>query len=191
MALIADEVFLDFALGDEQPLSFAGNAGALTFTMSGLSKICGMPQMKAAWLITNGPEELRASALARLEVIADTILSMNAPIQLAIPAFLGRRHEFEMQVVTRVRKNLAALDRQLAGQKSCSRLEVEGGWCAVLRVPATRSDEELAITLLTSAGVYVHPGHFYDFPSNGYLVVSLITPEKRFAEGTERLLSMF
>jgi aspartate/methionine/tyrosine aminotransferase len=191
MALIADEVFLDFPLGGEQPLSFVGNAEALTFTMSGLSKICGMPQMKAAWLITSGPEELRVSALARLEVIADTILSMNAPIQLAIPAFLERRRGFEMQVVTRVRKNLAALDRQMARQKSCSRLEVEGGWCAVLRVPAMRSDEELAIALLTSAGVYVHPGHFYDFPPNGYLVVSLITPEKQFVEGTERLLSMF
>lgn len=190
MALIADEVFLDFALGAEQPLSFAGNAGALTFTMSGLSKICGMPQMKAAWLITSGPEELRASALARLEIIADTILSMNAPIQLAIPTFLEQRRGFQMQVMARVRRNLAALDRQLAGQKSCSRLEVEGGWYAVLRVPATCSDEDLAITLLTSADVYVHPGHFYDFPPNGYLVMSLITPEQQFAEGTERLLSM-
>lgn len=191
MALIADEVFLDFALGGAQPLSFAGNSGALTFTMSGLSKICGMPQMKAAWLITSGPKELRASALARLEVLADTILSMNAPIQLAIPAFLELRHGFRMQVMARVQNNLAALDRQLAGQKPCSRLEVEGGWTVVLRVPVTRSDEDLAITLLTSASVYIHPGHFYDFSPNGYLVVSLITPEKEFAEGTERLLSMF
>jgi len=191
MALIADEVFLDFALGGEQPRSFAGNTEALTFTMSGLSKICGMPQMKAAWLISSGPEELRASALARLEVIADTVLSMSAPIQLAITAFLEQRRRFQMQVMARVRQNLAALDRQLAGQKCCSRLEVEGGWYVVLRVPATRSDEDLAITLLTSAGVYVHPGHFYDFPPNGYLVVSLITPEKEFAEGTERLLLMF
>jgi alanine-synthesizing transaminase len=191
MALIADEVFLDFALGGEQPLSFAGNTGALTFTMSGLSKICGLPQMKAAWLITSGPEELRTSALARLEVIADTFLSMNAPIQLAIPAFLERRREFEMQVAARMRKNLVALDRRLAGQKSCSRLEMEGGWYVVLRVPATQSDEELAIALLTFAGVYVHPGHFYDFPPNGYLVISLITPDEQFAEGTERLLSMF
>jgi aspartate/methionine/tyrosine aminotransferase len=147
--------------------------------------------MKAAWLISSGPEELRASALARLEVIADTVLSMSAPIQLAIPAFLEQRRRFQMQVMARVRQNLAALDRQLAGQKCCSRLEVEGGWYVVLRVPATRSDEDLAITLLTSAGVYVHPGHFYDFPPNGYLVVSLITPEKEFAEGTERLLLMF
>jgi len=92
--------------------------------------------------------------------------------------------------MARVRRNLAELDRQLAGQKSRGRLEVEGGWYAVLRVPATRSDEDFAIELLTTQGVYVHPGHFYDFADDGYLVVSLITPEQEFAEGTRRLLSM-
>jgi alanine-synthesizing transaminase len=191
IALIADEVFFDFSLTEKKPLSFATNLGVLTFTMSGLSKICGLPQMKAAWLITTGPEPWKAQALARLEVIADTYLSMNAPIQLGIPAFLEQRHSLQTQLLARVHKNLAGLDRQLSAQKSCSRLQLEGGWYAILRVPATRSDEDLAIHLLNTKNLYVHPGHFYDFPSDGYLVVSLITPELDFAEGLARLLSVF
>jgi alanine-synthesizing transaminase len=191
MAIIADEVFLDFSLDSRHPTSFASNAGAMTFTTSGLSKISGLPQMKAAWLLTTGPAELKSQALARLEVIADTFLSMNAPVQSAIPAFLDMRRAFQDQLMARVRKNLAQLDRQWAAQKSCSRLRVEGGWYAVLRVPATRPDEELAIDLLKAKGVYVHPGHFYDFPADGYLIVSLITPERDFAEGVRLLDSMF
>jgi len=191
MAIIADEVFLDFSLDSSHPTSFASNAGAVTFTMSGLSKISGLPQMKAAWLLTTGPAEMKSQALARLDVIADAFLSMNAPVQLAIPAFLDMRRAFQEQWMARVRKNLTELDRQCAAQKSCSRLRVEGGWYAVLRVPATCPDEELAIDLLKAKGVYVHPGHFYDFPADGYLIVSLITPERDFAEGARLLSSMF
>lgn len=191
IAIIADEVFLDFPLTREKPPSFAANRGVLTFTMSGLSKISGLPQMKAAWLITTGPEPQKSQALARLEVIADTYLSMNAPVQLAIPAFLEQRHSFQAQLLARVRKNLAELDRQLATQKLCSRLHLEGGWYATLRVPATCSDEDLAIHLLNTKNLYVHPGHFYDFPSDGYLVVSLIAPQPDFTEGISRLLSVF
>ena len=189
MAIIADEVFLDFPVRENRPASFAANRGAPTFTLSGLSKISGLPQMKAGWLIVGGLQEWNREALARLEVIADTYLSVNAPVQLAIPRFLEQRHAFQEQVISRVRRNLAELDRQLAMQKACSRLTVDGGWCVVLRVPATRSDEDLAIKLLTAQGVSVHPGHFYEFASDGYLVVSLITPERIFAEGTSRLLS--
>jgi len=191
VAIIADEVFLDFALKEKQIATFAANSGALTFTMSGLSKICGLPQMKAAWLAVSGPEALRVDALARLEVIADTYLSMSAPIQWAMPALLRQRHGFQEQVIGRVSKNLSELDRQLATQKSCSRLEVEGGWNAVIRVPATRSDEELALELLASHSVYIHPGHFYDFSSEGIVVVSLITPENEFSNGLRRLILHF
>ena len=191
LALIADEVFLDFALQSKKPPSFAANPSVLTFTMSGLSKISGLPQIKAAWLITSGPEQLKTQALARLEVIADTFLSMNAPVQWAIPEFLKQRRGFQAQLMSRVQKNLAELDRQLSAPKSCTRLALEGGWYAVLRVPATRSDEDLAIELLATKGIYVHPGHFYDFPGDGYLVASLITPEKEFKKGTKLLLSMF
>jgi len=191
MALIADEVFLDFALGDGRLVTLAGNAGALTFAMSGLSKIAGLPQMKMAWVIASGPGELKRQALERLEVIADTYLSPNAPVQLATPAFLQQRHGFQKQVMERMRKNLAELDRQLAGQKTCSRLEVEGGWYAVLRAPATGSDEDLAIELLTKDDVYVHPGHFFDFGAEGHLVVRLLEREEEFAKGIGRVLSAF
>jgi alanine-synthesizing transaminase len=191
IAIIADEVFLDFALGDRRHATFAGNPAALTFTMSGLSKICGLPQMKAAWLIVSGPEAWKAEALARIEVIADAYLSLNAPVQWAMPVFLGQQHSFQKQLMSRVNENLSELDRQLAEQKSCSRLEVEGGWNAVLRVPATRSDEDLALELLAKKSVYVHPGHFYDFPREGYLVVSLITATSEFAQGIRLVLSMY
>ena len=188
MAIIADEVFLDFPIEENRPASFAANRAAPTFTLSGLSKISGLPQMKAAWLIVGGPQQWKGKAVARLEVIADTYLSVNVPVQLAIPRFLEHRHDFQKQVISRVRRNLAELDRQLGEQRACARLTMEGGWCVVLRVPATRSDEDLAIELLTSQGVSVHPGHFYEFPE-GYLVISLITPERTFAEGSSRLLS--
>lgn len=190
MALIADEVFLDFGLDGKLAASLATNTGSLTFTMSGLSKICGLPQMKIAWLITSGPADLKAQAMARLEMIADTYLSMSAPLQAAAPEFLRQRYAFQQQLTARVRENLAEIDRQFARQKSCTRLEVEGGWYAVLRVPATQPDEELALELLAKTEVYVHPGHFYDFPGDGYLVVSLIAPKEDFAEGVARLLSM-
>lgn len=188
LALIADEVFLDFCLGAERPASFAGNSGVLTFTLSGISKVCGLPQMKAAWLIVSGPHEPKNGVKARLEVIADTYLSMNAPVQLALPAFLSQGGAFQEQLMGRGRRNLAALDRQLSLQKECSRLEVEGGWYAVLRVPATRSDEESALSLLNENGVYAHPGHFYDFPHDGFLIASLICEEKEFQMGLKSLL---
>jgi alanine-synthesizing transaminase len=214
MAVIADEVFLDFAhcetvghrdlgqrdaaksartrgAGDKPPISYAANSGALTFTMSGLSKISGLPQMKASWLVTSGPEALKKDALGRLEVVADTYLSMNAPIQLAIPSFLQQRHGMQKQLMARIRRNLAELDRQLSVKRSCSRLAIEGGWYGVLRVPVTRSDDELAVELLRTKNIYVHPGHFYDFPTDGHLIVSLIMPEQGFGEGIRLLLSMF
>jgi len=189
MATIADEVFLDFSLRPEKPQSFAANHSALTFTMSGLSKISGLPQMKLAWLAVSGPEDQKREALARLELIADTYLSLNTPVQLAADVLLDQRHGFQQQLMARVRGNLRELDSQLAKQPSFSRLEVEAGWYAVLRVPATRSDEDLAIELLEKDDVYLHPGHFYGFPGQGYLVVSLITPEQDFREGVRRLLA--
>ncbi len=191
MGLIVDEVFLDFVLTANEVPTFAANRRVLTFTLSGLSKISGLPQMKVAWLVVSGPEPRKLPALARLEVIADTYLSAAAPSQLAAPAFLEQRSRFQPQLRARVRANLAELDRQLSAQKSCSRLVVGGGWSAVLRVPATRSDEDLALELLATKNVYVHPGHFYDFPGDGYLVVSLIPPEAEFAQGVRRLLEMF
>ena len=188
LALIVDEVFFDFNLSNKSFASFAANREALTFTLSGLSKVSGLPQMKVAWLAATGPAELVAAALERLEVIADTYLSMNAPVQQAIPELLAQRHEFQRQLVARLKKNLAELDRQLGEQKLLTRLEVDGGWYATLRVPVTRTDEELAIALLRQTGVLVHPGHFFDFPSDGYLILSLMTPKQEFAEGVRRIV---
>jgi len=190
LSLIADEVFLDYAHDGAMRQTFATNHAVLTFTLSGLSKISGLPQMKVAWLVASGPEETRNPAMARLEFIADTYLSMNAPLQLATPALLEQRRHIQPLLLDRVRANLEELDRRLAKQKSCQRLVVEGGWYAVLRVPATQPDEELAIDILRKVGVLVHPGHFYDFPNDGYLIVSLITPPETFRAGIGFVLDL-
>lgn len=187
LAIISDEVFLDYGFSAGAPLSFADNRSALTFTLSGLSKISGLPQMKAAWIAVSGSDELVFDAAARLDVIADTYLSMNAPVQWALPELLASRTGIQKQLNTRIASNLTELDSQLAAQTLCSRLEVEGGWYAILRVPITRTDEDLAIELLERESVLAQPGHFYDFASDGYLVLSLITPSEDFAEGLRRL----
>jgi alanine-synthesizing transaminase len=188
MAIIADEVFLDYSLATEDRLTFAANPDALTFTLSGLSKISALPQMKVAWIAVSGPDPVKREALARLEVIADTYLSMNAPVQLAVPEMLAQRHDIQAQLLKRVRENLVELDEQLAKQRLCERLVIDGGWYAVVRVPATSSDEDLAIALLQRTGVLVQPGHFYDFAGDGYLVLSLIAPGTEFREGVKRFL---
>ena len=188
LAIIADEVFLDYSLLQAKPLTFAAEREALTFTLSGLSKISALPQMKVAWVAVNGPQALKTDALARLELIADTYLSMNAPVQLAVPTMLEERHSIQAQLMQRIRENLRELDAQLARQKLCHRLEAEGGWYAVLRVPAICPDEELAIALLQEKDVLVQPGHFYDFPADGFLVISLITPLEVFRTGLARVL---
>jgi len=188
LALIVDEVFLDYPHDGAPRPTFAANRDALTFTLSGLSKISGLPQMKVAWLATSGPEDKRGEALARLEVVADTYLSMSTPVQLATPVLLEQRKSFQPLLLDRLRTNREELDRQLEKQTACRRLHVEGGWYAVLWVPVTRSDEELVIELLQKHSVVVHPGHFYDFPTDGCLVVSLITPPQDFREGISRLL---
>jgi alanine-synthesizing transaminase len=191
LALVADEVFLDFSLPANRQPSFVRQTGALTFTLSGLSKICGMPQMKLAWVAVSGPEAEKREALARMEVIADAFLSVGTPVQLAACALLDMRHAFRAQVMARISANLEALDHQLSGQRLCARLAYQGGWTAVLRVPALESDEELAIALLKERALHVHPGHFYDFPQPGHLIVSLIVPTAEFAAGLGRILAYF
>jgi alanine-synthesizing transaminase len=190
LPLIVDEVFIDYSHEGMSRSSFALNREVLTFTLGGLSKISALPQMKVAWMVANGPKAQLKDAMARLEVIADTYLSMNAPVQWAVQSFLQQRKSIQKQLLDRVLANLAELGRQLAGRKACERLCVEGGWYAVLRVPVTGSDEDLTIDLLRHKSVLVHPGHFYDFPTEGHLVLSLITPEAEFAEGLRRALEM-
>lgn len=188
LALIVDEVFLDYSHTATPRKSFVANAVVLTFTLSGVSKISALPQMKLAWVAASGPKEIVAAAGARLEIIADTFLSMNAPVQLAAAVILDQRRRIQPILRDRVLANLAELDRQLAVFPSSIRLQTEGGWYAVLRVPAIESDGELAVRLLRKASVSVHPGHFYDFPNEGFLVLSLITEPAIFREGVMRLL---
>ncbi|MGH9588256.1 MAG: pyridoxal phosphate-dependent aminotransferase [Acidobacteriaceae bacterium] len=183
LALIVDEVFLDYGLTKQTEPSFAcGQHPALTFVLSGLSKIAALPQMKAAWVAAFGPQEVVREAQMRLEVIADTFLSMNAPVQCALPEWLQRRGGIQGQIRERLRKNLAVLDRELEGG-AVSRLEVEAGWYAVLRVPAIEPDEGLAVRLVQEHGVEVHPGYFFGFPESGWLVASLLTREEEFSRG--------
>jgi aspartate/methionine/tyrosine aminotransferase len=191
IAVISDEVFLDYALEKPPELSLAFEEECLSFALSGLSKISCLPQMKLAWIVVNGPEELRRTAIGRLEIIADTYLSVNAPIQHALPTLLGQREHIQRQLIARIRENLETLDDLLRKNSALERLLIEGGWYAVLRVPVTKSDEELAIELIERAGLVVHPGHFYDFPQDGFLIVSLITPQAEFREGIERFVESF
>ncbi len=188
LALIVDEVFLDYSHEAKPRRSFVENHESLTFTLSGISKISALPQMKFAWAVITGPAGVVAEASARLEVIADTFLSMNAPVQLAAPVLLDQRKVVQPKLLNRLRQNLTELDRQLERAPSSRRLSVDGGWYAVLRVPVVESDEELAVRLVEIAGVIVHPGHFYDFPTDGYLVLSLIADPVVFRSGLKRLL---
>lgn len=200
LALIVDEVFLDYALDspdtppDTPPswrASFAGEPHpVLTYVLSGLSKVAGLPQMKASWIAAFGPEALFDEANARLEIIADTFLSMNAPVQQALPYLLANRSSIRQQILLRVQQNLKALDRRLAAASSVSRLEIQGGWYAVLRVPALMSGESLAIRLMEQQRVVAHPGYFYGFDGDGWIVLSLLPPTDVFAEGISRLIQM-
>jgi alanine-synthesizing transaminase len=192
LALIVDEVFLDYALTDQAAPSFAaGEHPALTFVLSGLSKVAALPQMKAAWIAAFGPEPELTEALDRLEIVADTFLAMNAPIQCALPAWLQGRREMQQQIRSRLSENLAILDEALATQNMVTRLDVEAGWYAILRVPALAPDEELAIRLVHEHGVSVHPGSSFGFADSGWLVLSLLVPSADFLTGVQSILDTF
>jgi aspartate/methionine/tyrosine aminotransferase len=192
LALIVDEVFLDYGVRGHAGRSFACRPHpVLTFVLSGLSKIAALPQMKAAWIAAFGPEPELTEALDRLEVIADTFLSMNGPIQCALPAWLAERSVLQTQISNRVEQNLRSLDRLLSSQTMVSRLEVEAGWYAVLRVPALESGEELAVRLVRDHGISIHPGYFFGFAGNGWLIVSLLTLAGEFADGIRTICFFF
>jgi aspartate/methionine/tyrosine aminotransferase len=180
LSLIVDEVFLDYGIAIDGRSFAAGLVGVPVYVVSGLSKIAGLPQMKAAWIVATGPE--RVEALDRLEVVADTFLSMNAPVQCALPEWLAGRGAIQKQIRERVAANLAALDGCLAGLKTVDRLQVEGGWYAVLRIPAVERDERTVLELL-ERGAWVHPGYFFGMGESGWLVVSLLTQEREFSTG--------
>jgi aspartate/methionine/tyrosine aminotransferase len=190
-AIVSDEVFADFALKDDarRPPSMAEDSAALTFALGGLSKSVGLPQLKLAWMAVAGPATEREEALARLEVVADTYLSVATPVQLAAPALLARAAELQRPILERVQANVRELKRQLATGSAATLLDLEGGWSAVLRVPAIWPDEQWALTLLERDGVLAHPGFFFDFAQEAHLVLSTLTEPQAFAEGARRLLA--
>jgi len=189
LALLCDEVFADYPLeaAGDAARSVLEQAGALAFALSGVSKIAALPQLKVGWLVACGPPALVGQAMERLEIVADSYLSPGIPAQLALAPVLAQRHLAQEPLRQRLRENLAALDALHTSRSAWQRLKVEGGWSAVLRVPATRSEQEWAVRLVEEEGVLVHPGFFFDFPSPAYLAVSLIVPPAELREGLERV----
>lgn len=190
MALICDEVFWDFTFADgNEHISLVDNDGALTFVLGGLSKTLGLPQMKLGWIIVSGPEELANTACRRLEVIADTYLSVNTPVQNAAAHWLSLKEELQGQIRERIRNNRKFLEETTRGASGCRLLNADGGWYAVMRISTASSEEEMVCALLEKDHVFVHPGYFFDFAEEAFVVVSLLPREETFREGVRRLLS--
>ena len=191
-ALVADEVFADYTredATDRVTAVLARSLPATTFSLGGLSKSCGLPQLKLGWIAAGGPGPAAAAALAGLELIADSYLSVATPVQLALPRLLEVGAGIRRQIRERIAGNRATLARAIGPGSPCTLLPSDGGWSAIVRVPATRSDEEWALALLREDGLLVHPGYFFDMPSGAYLVLSLLPELSRFAEALARLLA--
>jgi aspartate/methionine/tyrosine aminotransferase len=191
VALISDEVFADYAFGEDanRVRSLAGGGESLAFSMSGLSKIAGLPQMKLGWIVISGPAAARAEATEKLEWIADTYLSVSTPVQQAAARLMEIGRGIQTQIAARTRANLEWLRAAVGAYSPCRILAIEGGWYATLQVPRIRREEEWALELLGEDNVLVQPGYFYDFESEAFLVLSLLTPEKIFDEGCGRILA--
>ena len=185
LAIISDEVFSDYVLhpGPNLVHSLTGITDVLTFCLSGLSKVAGLPQVKLGWIVAT------EQAFGHLELIADTYLSVSAPVQLAAPALLGLRAQLQKQILARVRANRAFLVSQIGPASPWRLLETEGGWYAILETPRIQSEEEWVLSLLADDGVLVQPGFFFDFEREAFLVLSLLTPENVFEEGVRRVLA--
>jgi hypothetical protein len=191
LALISDEVFADYSFNDDLRLvsSLTDIDEVLTFCLSGLSKVAGLPQLKLGWIVAGGPRTLREKAFERLELIADTYLSVNAPVQWALPALLNFRGHLQRQILGRAAANRAFLASQIGPASPWKLLEAEGGWYAILEAPRIQSEEEWVLSLLKEDGVLVQPGFFFDFKREAFLVISLLTQEQVFHEGVRRILA--
>ena len=189
--LIVDEVFHSFPFGnaDHRAGSFAGTEDVLTFTVNGLSKLVALPQMKLAWIVVSGPQDQVKSALGKLEIIADTYLSVGTPIQHAVVEILNQQRVHTKRVLDRIVQNYNDLQRIVGAESPLTVLRCEGGWSAMLRLPASRSDEAWALHLLESQNVMTHPGHLFDCDINACLVLSLLPEPEIFSEGVQRIRS--
>jgi aspartate/methionine/tyrosine aminotransferase len=193
-AVVSDEVFFDYPMAADAARATsaaAADSPGLTFSLGGLSKSCALPQMKLAWIHVGGRKA--EEALARLDVIADAYLSVSTPVQAALSALFRVGTVAAQRVRLRIKENLASLDRALKGDPAgrVTRLPVEGGWSAVLRLPSVRSEEEFVLRLLAHGDVLVHPGWFFGFPTDGVAVVSLLPRPAAFSEGIGRLVREF
>jgi alanine-synthesizing transaminase len=188
-ALIADEVFADYTLEADHPLTdLAARLEVLTFSLGGASKSLGLPQVKLGWIVVGGPPSALEAALEALALIADTYLSVSTPVQVAAPSLFAAGARIREAIHDRVRGNLAAARRLAGAVPACSLLRVDGGWSLVVRVPAVRSEEALVLHLIEDHGILVHPGYFFDFAREAFVVVSLLPPEPVFSEAFARLL---
>ncbi|HMV86624.1 MAG TPA: pyridoxal phosphate-dependent aminotransferase [Blastocatellia bacterium] len=190
LALIVDEVFSDYAFGENEnrAASLVENADVLTFVMSGFSKILALPQMKLGWIVTNGPAALREEAIERLDLIADTFLSVGAPVQHAAPHWFKLRAALQRQILERVKRNYDWLAAQVE-DSPVRLLNAEGGWYAVLEIPRHQSEEDLILSLLAQDDVLVHPGYFFDFPREAFLIFSLLPTPANFRQAGEKVLA--
>lgn len=192
LALIVDEVFIDYAFEDDERRisSTANETEVLTFTLNGISKMIGLPQMKLGWLVVSGKSSVVSEAAARLEIICDTFLSVNTPVQVALPKLLTEEKNIQNQILNRVKSNYNTLLTTHNSQPTSqsSPLLSEGGWYGIIRVPRTKSDEEWALQLLEKKGVYVYPGYFFDFQNEGYLVISLLVENSIFQKAVSGIV---
>ena len=186
-ALILDEVFADYPLTDSDVADAAFHPRGLTFRLGGLSKSAGLPQLKLGWIAIQGPGPEVTAALERLEFICDTYLSVSTPVQVAAGTLMRDGAAIRAQIQSRVRGNYRRLVERVRAHPSIEVLAADGGWSAVLRVPARSSEESLVIELIEHDGVIVHPGFFFDFPHEAFLIVSLLPPEVIFEEGISRV----
>ncbi len=189
LAIISDEVFSDYGFAEdpERWKSFADTKEVLSFTLGGISKCLGLPQMKISWIIVNGPKGLMNHAMERLEMILDTYLSVGTPSQAAIPYWFSQRNKIQSEIRERIVKNYASLEKIfLNSGVSC--LKIEGGWYGILKLPDFKTEEEIVLELLEKDHVLVHPGYFFDCEEGIYLVLSLLPESNSFQEGCERIL---
>jgi hypothetical protein len=189
-AIIGDEVFADYRLDPAPHAAHVLGAGnVLAFSLGGLSKSAGLPQLKLGWIGFGGPSDLVDEAMAAYEIIADTYLSVSTPVQAAAAELVAAGAAIRAQILARVTRNLESLRAAAALHPAVTVLPVEGGWSAVLQVPATRPEETLVLELLDKDDVLVHPGYFFDFARESFVVVSLLVEPARFDAGTARLLA--
>jgi alanine-synthesizing transaminase len=190
IGLICDEVFADFATGrdPDRVATIAGESRALTFALSGLSKIAALPQLKLGWIVVGGPTSIVEEAVSRLEFLADLYLSVGTPVQCALPRLLALSPILRVQIADRIASNRSYLESRASGASVCRVLPSDGGWYAVVRVPRVLDEEELIVDLVERFGLVVQPGYFFDFASEGWIIVSLITHPETFERGVALLV---